>query len=64
MDISTVPRNMDIDRWYSTIKNFNIIFWDSTMNKVEGVSYKILEPKVYPKKNKVLYKIVDKKGRV
>lgn len=49
VDTLSIPKDLDIYEWYDIFNKSNIIFWDSYQNGNE--------PKVYPKKNKVLFKI-------
>lgn len=52
VDICSIPRDMDIDHWYEFVIKHGLILWDS---KLGGI-----EPKIYPKKNTRVFKIVDK----
>jgi hypothetical protein len=51
MDIISLPKNMEWEKWYYILKNARVIMWDSSLGG--------LEPKIYPVKNKTLYKIKD-----
>jgi len=35
MDVCLIPRDIDVERWYTLYKEYNIIFWDS-FNKPIG----------------------------
>ena len=51
-DLESLPREATIKMVVDIAKNHNLLLWDSSKNGEE--------PRIYPTKNKVLFKIEDK----
>lgn len=55
MDTNSIPEHIHVHEWFRIFKEQGLVLWDS-MQRGEA-------PKIYPIKNKVLFKIQDHASR-